>query len=303
MRIPVLLAGLSLFFLGNAASAQDFGADFYAAFQAGDTLKQKEILDRWHASPQADAEYYAAAFNYYVSRAERQMLEMGDTPRNEESLMILSDSLSSDEPVGYIYETTFYDPALMQRAYAAVREGIARYPERLDLRFGMIYMYGQTQDWETFTAEIVQTVNYGARIQNAWTWSLNEKLVDPKEFMLSSIQDYQMQLFDYAGENGPGNMKRIAEAILKHYPDEVVSLSNLGIALLNEFDNKGALKQFEKAHMIDPNDVIVIANLAYTWKELGDKQKAIDYYRLMGQLGDEYDKEYAEEQIRLMEGN
>lgn len=283
-----------------SAFSQNYRDDFYAAFQAGDTLKQQQLLKDWGESPAADAEYYAASFNYYVSRAEMQVLELGDKPGNEESLMLLSDSLSSDEPAGYLYETTFYRPDKMSAAYAAIREGIAKFPARLDLRFGMIYMYGQTGDWTTFTSEIVNTVHYGARIQHAWTWTNNEKLEDGKEFMLSSIQDYQMQLYDFAGEAGPANMKRIAQAILSHYPEHVVSLSNLGIALLNERDNKGALKQFEKAHKVDPNDIIVIGNLAYTWKELGDIPKAISFYRLMGEKGDVYEKEFAEEQIRLI---
>jgi tetratricopeptide (TPR) repeat protein len=220
----------------------------------------------------------------------------------DEGLMIKSQDSSETEPVGFLYEETYYDPEILQKGMEYIATGINKFPNRLDMRFGEIYMLGQIKDYENFTKQIIQAVNYSATNNNAWTWSNSKPVEDPKAFFLSALQDYQVQLYNTESDEQLENMKRIAEAILKHYPDHVESLSNLAIVYLLSEQYDQALQPLLKAEKINPKDAIVLNNIAQTYKLLGETKKAIKYYKRTIKYGDAETQHYAQEQINILQG-
>lgn len=92
-------------------------------------------------------------------------------------------------------------------------------------------------------------------------------------------------------------MKRIAETVLKYYPDHIESLSNLSIVYLLQKQYDKALEPLLKAEKLDPKDYIVLSNIAQAYKLKGDNKNAIKYYQLTIKHGDEQAKKYARGQI------
>ncbi|HHC80321.1 MAG TPA: tetratricopeptide repeat protein, partial [Flavobacteriia bacterium] len=93
------------------------------------------------------------------------------------------------------------------------------------------------------------------------------------------------------------NMKQISETVLKYYPNNVESLSNISVVyLLNGEYDKG-LAPLLKAEKINPKDYIVLGNIAQTYKLKGNKKMSIKYYEKMLKYGDGQTKEFAKEQI------
>ena len=133
--------------------------------------------------------------------------------------------------------------------------------------------------------------------ENKWTWDDNKPLDDPKEFMLSSIQSYQIQLYNTENDSLLDNMKRIAETVLKYYPDHIESLSNLSIVFMLQEQYDKALEPLLKAEKLDSKDFIVLSNIAQAYKLKGDNKNAIKYYELTLKYGDDQAKKYAKEQI------
>jgi tetratricopeptide (TPR) repeat protein len=202
-----------------------------------------------------------------------------------------------NEPVAYMYGDTYYDKNILKNGFDYVEKGIEKHPNRLDMRFGKIYMFGQIEDYENFTNEIIKTIDYSATNKNKWTWADNRTLEDSKIFMLASIQDYQLQLYNTEKDTLLDNMKRIAETVLKYYPDHVESLSNLSIVFMLQRNYDKALDQLFKAQKINPKDYIVLSNIAQAYKLKGDKLNAIKYYEMTIKYGDKSVKRYAKEQI------
>jgi tetratricopeptide (TPR) repeat protein len=174
------------------------------------------------------------------------------------------------------------------------------YPNRLDMRFGKIYALGQSEDWENFTKEIVKTIQYSKKNNNEWTWTFNEKKENGKEFFLGSIQDYQLNLYETKNDDLLKNMRRIAEEILKIYPDHIESLSNISINYLLTGQYDKGIEALLKAEKIDPKDGVVLSNIAHGYKLKGDIHNSIKYYEKMLKLEDPRAVEFAKQQIESL---
>jgi len=298
-QISILLFGLALIFTG--ATGQSFKQQFNDLVSKKDEAAQLELLKKWEAADSNDAELYVAYFNFYVNKSKKDFIELGSNPKGEDVLEIKNTDTTKNDPARYLYGNTSYDPALLKKGFEYADKGIEKNPSRLDIRFGKVYMYGETENYSDFTAEIIRTIDYSAIIKNKWTWEDNKPVDDPKgpkAFLLSSIQTYQIQLYNTENDSLLENMKQIANAILKYYPDHVESLSNIAVVYMIGKEYDKALEALLKAEKIAPRDVIVLNNIAQAYKRKGDRKNAIKYYELIMKYGDEEAIEGAKEQIK-----
>jgi len=259
-----------------------------------DTINQLKVLKEWEKSNPKDAELFTSYFNYFVQKAKNSFISISTEQPNGESF-VLKDSLNNN--VGYFGEQTQYNIEEIEKGFKKIDEGIKLYPNRLDMRFGKIYVLGLLEDWEKFTTEIINTIAYSSKNQNKWTWTNNENHNDGKEFMLSSIQNYQVQLYNTGQDELLVNMRNIANEILKYYPNHIESLSNLSITYLLTGEYDKGINALLKAEKINPKDFIVLSNIAQGYKLKGDKTKAIEYYEKTIKYGDEQAIQYATQQI------
>lgn len=115
--------------------------------------------------------------------------------------------------------------------------------------------------------------------------------------MLSSVQEYQGRLYETENDSLLDNMKRIAETVLKYYPDHVMSLSDLAIVYLLRKQYDKALEPLLKAEKLSPEDEIVLNNIAQAYKLKGNNASAIKYYELVLKYCHPESKKYIQEQI------
>jgi len=290
--LGLLLTG----FIFNIGVAQNYQTDFQKYSQANDTTNQLKTLIEWEKLNPKDAELFTSYFNYYFNKSKNEILVVaaGDPPKGEEYLS-LSDSAGNY--AGFIGSQINYDNSYLKKGLDKITDGINLYPNRLDMRFGKIYVLGQVKDWNSFTKEIIKTVDYSAINDNQWTWTNNEKQKNGKDFFLSSLQDYQVQLYNTGNDDLLVNMREIANEVLKFYPNHIESLSNLSVTYLLTGEYDKGLDPLLKAEKVNPKDYIVLSNIAQGYKLKGDKKKAIEYYEKTIEYGDEQAKTYAKQQI------
>jgi tetratricopeptide (TPR) repeat protein len=294
-QIKFLLFGLTLFF--NQVSGQTFKQQFHNLVSKNDTDGQEQLLEKWEKADADDPELFVAYFNYFVIKSKNELLTLGQNPKGKDVLQLMDQDTTKKEPVAYMYGDIHYNPDLLSKGFNWINKGIEKHPNRLDMRFGKIYMFGQIEDYENFTEEIVKTIDYSAINKNKWNWTDSKPLDDPKDFMLSSIQGYQLQLYNTENDDLLDNMKRIAETVLKYYPDHIESLSNLSIVFMLQKQFDKALEPLLKAEKLNPKDYIVLSNIAQAYKLKGDTENTLKYYELTLQHGDEQAKKYAQGQI------
>ena len=279
---------------------QTFRQQFNELVSKNDTVKQVALLGKWEKSNSNDPELYVAYFNFYVNKSTKEMVALGNNPKGKDALEIKNDDSKKGGTVGFIYDDTHYDTNLLNKGFQYIDKGIEKFPNRLDMRFGKIFMFGKTENYEKFTTEIIKTVEYSDVNKNFWTWTDNKPQDNPKDFMLSSIQSYQLQLYNTEKDELLDNMKRIAETILKYYPNHIESLSNISIVFMLQKQYDRAIEPLLKAEKLNPKDFIVLGNIAQAYKLKGDNKNAIKYYELTEKWGDEQSKRYAKGQIKAL---
>jgi tetratricopeptide (TPR) repeat protein len=293
----LLITGLMLTL--QAATAQSFKEQFNEAVSKKDTALQRKALEKWEKYETGNAELYVAYFNYFALLSRQEIIRLDNEGKGKDSYVLEPTKQDSTKPkkLVYLYGDTYYDIELLNRGIDSISKGIEKYPARLDMRFGKIYMNGQIERYEKFTIEIIKTINYSVVIKNQWLWGDNVPLEEGKNFMLNAIQDYQVKLYNTENDSLLNNMKRIAEAVLKHYPDHLESLSNLAIVYTLKNEHDKAIETLLKAEKLNPKDCIVLGNIAETYKRKGDHANAQKYYELIIIYGDEPQKAYAKQQI------
>lgn len=290
---------LLFFFLSfqSLIFAQNFQDDFKKYFDIKDTVNQLKTLRKWEKAEPKNPELYTSFFNYYALNAKKEMLSLTKEQPKGESLALKD---STNKEAGYIGSQTYYDADFAKKAITKIDQGISLHPNRLDMRFGKIYFLGLLENWDGFTKEIIDAVKHSSLNNNNWTWTNNTTREGGKEFFLSSLQTYQMQLFNTENDALLVNMRDIANEVIAHYPDNVENLSNLSITYLLTKEYDKGLEVLQKAEKINPKDTIVLANIAHAYYLKDDKKRAIEYYEKVIKYGDEESKEYAKQKIEKL---
>lgn len=291
---------LTLLVLANLSFAQNYKPEFDQYFNKGDTLKQQEILTKWEKMDPTNAELYTSYFNYYFSKSRKDVLSLTTQEPNGESMSLLD---STGKTAGYLGSKIIYDEKIFKQAIDKIDKGIQLYPNRLDMRYGKIYVLGEVGDWKTYTDEIVKAIQYSTKNDNNWTWTYNEKKENGKDFFFSGLQNYQLRLYNTGNDNLLENMRTIATEILKVQPDHVESLSNISITYLLTKRYDEAIEVLLKAEKVAPKDAIILGNLAQGYKLKGDKKKAIEYYEKVIKYADKEMIEYGKQQIKELENS
>ena len=112
---------------------------FAELMRAEDVEGQRALLAEWRATDANDPELYVAYFNFYVSESRSTMLRLDTKPGGEPMLQLQDPDTAVKEPAGYLYEETVFDREILADGFAYIDSGIARFPQRLDMRFGKIY--------------------------------------------------------------------------------------------------------------------------------------------------------------------
>lgn len=287
------------FLIAATFSYFSFGQTNYEKFKllykTNDTAKIKSLLSEWERSNPHDPELYTSAFNYYFTNSRKEIVSINREQKVKQSFALTD---SAGKVVGYIGATMDYSPDKLKKALQYINTGIEKFPNRLDIRFGKTHVLGQIGDYENFTKEIINTIEFSNTSKNNWLWTLNKKVDDPEKFMLEALQSYLKQLYDTEEDSLLENMKRIGDVILKYYPNNIEILSTTAVANMLTKDYDKAIGYLKHAETLNPKDYIVLNNIAQGYKLKGDKENAIKYYQLTGKYGDARAKQQASEMIK-----
>lgn len=282
----------------TTTSAQDHKKGYEELLAQRDSTRIIPYLQQWEKATPNDPDVYIAYFNHYFKKSKKTI---GLLSRGEPKAGTFALADSAGNAAGYMGDTTIYDPTLVAQAIASIDKGIAKNPQRLDMRFGKIYVLGQTGDYKTFTSELINTLHYSNKIgENNWKWANNKPIEDPKKMILGAVQDYIVTLYETNDDALLDNMRSIAETVLQYYPGHVPMLSNIAITYTLQGNHSKALENLLKAEKIAPADYIILNNIANIYRTQNDKPNAIRYYELVLKHGDDEAKEVATRELKKL---
>ncbi|MBR5399168.1 MAG: hypothetical protein IK103_05185 [Bacteroidales bacterium] len=297
MKRAFLLAVAALFCITAFSQTRKELYDSLAkSFKDKDTVQREKIIADWERLYPKDAELYSVYANLYLSKAMKEVVIMSKEKPEGEEYFTGKDSLGNEI---YMYSTVDYDGGMLQKSLSTLEEGISKFPDRLDFRFGLASVLYDTDNYREMVNVLCKTVERSRENGNNWLWTLDEKTDDGEGVMLDSFQDYFNDLFNELGEKE--HAETLVNKVLQYYPNSIVFLNDKAIFAYDRGDLDGALKEFLNIHSMAPDDAVVINNIAYLYQSKNDKANALKYYRLLEKTGDEYYAPLAKKAIAELE--
>ena len=289
---------LALLFLiiGYCSFGQNFQTDLTQYFRTGDTLKQRETLEKWKKENPNNPELYFNYFNYYLDMAKREIAAFIESQSQKSEMdEITQESEAKENQYAINYENYTLN------ALEKIEEGINLYPDRLDMRLGKIYAFSQNGNWDEYTNEILKAIRQSNVNNNLWIWTNNEELSGGKNFFLSTLRTYQSTLFKMKEDDLLFNVRSIANEILKYYPTNTESLSDISLTYILTNDYDSGIDFLLAAEKINPKNAEVLTNIAHTYSLKGEKAEAIKYYKKAMKLVDKVTVTSIKEEIERLE--
>jgi tetratricopeptide (TPR) repeat protein len=258
-------------------------------------------LNEWETRDPENPELYIGWFNYYLNlgRSSGIALEQrSDAP--EGTSMALSDP-ETGEIVGYMFERTSYDPEMISLAISYLNRGLELAPDRLDMHFGKIHILQEIGDFGTESEALVAALETSVRIENAWYWSNYEKVDEGRRFLLNNIQDYYQAWFSDGSDAAVQAIRRAAGRQMELYPSHPYAYNNLAISYLIRNELNEALPLLLSAETLDPQDYIIINNIARVYYNLGDWENARGYFLKLREFPDEIDQGYVDRALESID--
>ncbi len=293
IRIVVVLYAFSF----KIVEAQNVYDNFYKALHEKDSATVEQILSEIRYSNDQSAERYIAEYNYWVNKAHVSEGPILSTELPEgvdvSGVFTLTDSMGNI--AGYMYGVEYYDSLLTDSALLIISEGIQRHPNRLDMRFGKIYLLGQSGRWQSYTDEILSTLEHSAKNNNAWKYPNVTESMDT--ILIYSILDYEKALYSALSKSDTLTvqdtmkihyMRSIAQRMLRLYPHDVFSLNIMAVTYHVMGQEDSALVWLLRAEKVNPRDALVLLNIADTYNRLGDRKKEKIYLKKATKYGDKY---------------
>lgn len=272
---------------------------FLKLLRSKDTAAQRVFLAQWSGIGQQDPEFYVCYANYYMNLAKKEVINMTTVPpeAGEESFAI-NDSVGN--VVGYLRSQTIMDAELSAQSLVWLNKGITRFPQRLDLLFGKVYLFGKQFQYDSFGTTLLSAIEKSVDNQFAWQWSKGVALQDGKQFLFSTCQDYIGQLFKAEDSTAWLWIEPISLALLEIDPKNVPCTSNLAVANMMLQRWAEALIHLKKAHDLDPKDDVVLANMGYCNLQLRNKAEAKKYYSLLKKSAEPEYQKLAKEMLQVV---
>lgn len=285
--VAMLLSSTVIF----SQTRETFYNHFKTAVQAQDTLAVRNVINDWEKELPQDPELYAAYSNLYLLKSIKEVVIISDEAPQDQEVFVMKDSTGKEH---YMYSKLDIDMQWIQRSVDILSKGLEKYPDRLDFWFGKAYLIMDYYEENDFIQVLSDVLKRSTINKNNWLWTLDEKEEDGQDALFDTFQGYFSGVFEqdleFAG--------RIVDEVLKYYPNNVIFLNDKAVIAYNAGDIDGALENFLKVHKIDPEDPVVINNIAYTYQLKMDNAKALEYYKLLSKTTDPEYKKIAEKAIK-----
>lgn len=205
---------------------------------------------------------------------------MTDKKLEEGSYMLSKNDKGEDV---YICETFDIDKNGLKRAAKILDKALKIHPVRLDMWFGLIKTYLDGSFWKEAEETFYDCLKVLEKTDNHWLWMDNKEVAqgaDPisrdNDFVLTT-HDYIAYLYMQPEPETYYAAQRMTEAILKAFPSNVVLLNLVAVDYFKLDKLDKGIEYLEQAFEITPDDMIIVANLAYCSCLKNDREK-FNYY-------------------------
>ena len=248
--------------------------------RSGDYEDVRVLLEEWEKESPSDLDMMTGWFNYYLRRKAESKNVVGYMKNGQYG----------------IYSQTIYDDKDLKTGISYLDKALKKNPYRMDIHFGKISSLLHAEKYSDASKAITDFLKVYGKNKTEWYWTNNMKFSEndwnAEEIVLGSMQDY-CSMFDYYADRS--SAKKALDGILKLFPKNVVFLNYLSYYYSSAEEYDKAIEVLLKAYKIDPNDYIIVGNLALNYENTQNYKEAEKLYTIMSQMDSEDARVYAAE--------
>ncbi len=301
-KILMLIVISSALLISESSSASSFD-DFNRYIRGRDLKKAKAVLDNWGQDKDNDPQYYVCLFNYHINKSRTEGIGIQKSPPEGEKTIQITDPKTGGI-VGYFAPIVSYDPPEAQKGINHLKDGVNKFPDHYEMRFGLLYAYKELKQFENYLLELENGLSF-LRKNNLKKiyWNNNEIISNPADFIIETVQGNFHDLITSENIREDLNFAyKYCDLLIKYFPKHKYGYSNKGIIYYQNKDFKHALEYFLKAYSIDPKDELIVSNIGFLYKEMNDKNNAKKYFKKVIEIGkDDFYVGGAKQQLNLLE--
>lgn len=244
------------------------------------------LIENWGKAEPENPQMLQASFYYYfvksqstevISRSEPKYL--GVTP-----IMTLKDSTGADI---HYYEVLKYDDELFSKAIKAADKMISVSPDRLDYRFlkANAYLSYERESPDMAISSIMALAYDYKTSKTKWLYP-DEETQEPSqvdsELFTQMMQEYCYSLYVLGTPSSYDAFLRLSQRLNEYFPKEPNFLGNIGSYYqVVKKEYKTALKYYDKALKLAPDDVNVIRNALLASRQLKNEKLIKKYTKML----------------------
>ncbi len=170
------------------------------------------------------------------------------------------------------------DTLLARRAVETLADAVRRFPNRLDIRFGLAYVEQELGQTDAEVAVLRDAVAYAREHPADLRWSYGEPLPGPPErYVPSTLHDYVTYYMDHPGHDA--TMLAIANLAGEAYPHWPYALNDIAYYYGARGDWTQCLAYLGRAYRADSTDALVLYNLGWAYENTGRRAQALHWYQ------------------------
>lgn len=245
-----------------------------------------KTLDEWATITPKSANWYCSAMILYKSMGAYSISENVIPSKPNDDILY---NIIKDPQFGIFYSIPEIktNKEYLDKLINYAHEGINLYPNRLDLRQGLIYSLNDILDFTNAKAEIINLINYSAEINTQWlkynntAYNGGDKSIDltirRENYFINIIGEILYKWCQPGTIGIPKDALEVAKLLHEKYPNNSKSNFLLGTIYISNDDLENASKYIDIAFTLDPTDVIIIANRAKFYLDfIYNHEKAVE---------------------------
>lgn len=249
-----------------------------SGLQNGKYENVKILLQEWEKENPKDPDLMIGWFNYYLYRKAEEKSIVGYMKNGQYGT----------------YSKTVYDENDLKTTISYLDKALKNNPYRMDIYFGKINSLLSAEKYSDGSKAIVDFLKVYEKNKTNWYWTNNQKFSDNnwnvEDTVLGALQDY-CQLFDFYVDRD--SVKIALDQILKVFPKNVIFLNYLSYYYSSAKEYDKAINVLLSAYKIDPDDYIIVGNIASDYEKSENYKEAEKWYSIMSKMNSDEAKSYA----------
>ena len=277
-------------------AADNFNESFNAQLTEGNLKAADSILTVWNSKLPADPELFPARFNLLLSQAHDKRVMLSADSAQGEWQIALADTAGNE--AGYMFGETTWNDSLVTQAFAIIDRGITAQPDRIDFRLGKAAAGTMTRRWAMTLEALDDMFDRNTENGGHWLGSGNVAVTDADTLLADAIFERMSEIFDARQPEILDYSLLLMSKSARYFSNDS-RINNLAGAInFSLGDYAAALKYFERALQIKPDDAIPLTNIAYLSYQQGDTVKALELYRRIE--NGNYEEEFKQTAARMI---